>query len=58
MNRDLYRKISRPFRKNKQTVKFVRLLNLALTGLVYVAYPALMLYVLAIYMFRKGLAAM
>ena len=46
MNRDLYRKISRPFRKNKQTVQFVRLLNLALTGLVYVAYPALMLYVL------------
>jgi len=45
MDEKLYKRISAPFRK-KRTVQFIRLLNLALTGLVYIAYPALMLYVL------------
>ena len=45
MNEKTYRRISAPFR-HKRTVQVLRLLNLALTGLVFVAYPALMLYVL------------
>ncbi len=41
-----YKRISAPFRRNRKTVQLLRILNLALTGLVYIAYPALMLYLL------------
>ena len=40
-----YKRISAPFRKRK-TVQLLRVINLVLTGLVYIAYPALMLYLL------------
>ena len=52
MDKYQYRRISAPFCKSKTSVQAIRILNLVLTGAVYVAYPALMLYLLV---FRREL---
>lgn len=41
-----YKRLSAPIRKSKRSIELLRIVNLVLTGLVYIAYPALMLYLL------------
>lgn len=47
-----YKKLSAPFCRRRGAVKLLEITNLVLTGLVYIAYPALMLYLL---FFRREL---
>ena len=46
MTKEQYEKISQPFKKKANCAKALRVVNLVLTCAVYVAYPALMLYLL------------
>lgn len=46
MTEKQYKKITAPFLKNKNLIVALRLVNLIFTGIVYAAYPALMLYLL------------
>ncbi len=46
MTEKQYKKITAPFLKNKNRIVALRLVNLIFTGIVYAAYPALMLYLL------------
>ncbi len=46
MTEKQYKKITAPFLKNKNLIVALRLVNLIFTGIVYAAYPVLMLYLL------------
>lgn len=46
MTKEQYLKISKPLRENEKLSSFVRILNLTVTGVIYVSYPALMLFLL------------
>ena len=46
MTQKQYEKISAPFKRSEKLTKGLKTVNLAFTGIVYAAYPALMLYLL------------